>query len=474
MTCAIGALAATSIVTGVAAHVIESEPPSSSESADFSSLSFDLRGEYETGFAEFAAEGIPSKTLWNDHGGLERRLLSVRANEADRRILVEMMIARGAGDDMGDGLLNRLHVPLMYALVYRGERVGLVRLLAGRVPWSGMQGPLSAELHDLRLEGLLPDGLGVLFEAYDLATPAGREQIQSVLAGDFRYFINEKLVTESEIVPWVRTWYEANKDMLMDDTSLFISGGRSPDERPVLRTIRAYLDEVCEQCACPQFERQCYVPYEFVTYSSPFAPVCPRDPMFIAEEERWAAEFEAKKPRRFSIRVVDPHAGSGRANLLMAPEVVCDFEVTWCSGPVGESVDRTARITRRFMPAEISMLNTGEPRLAIDVPHADAVTAPIVVQVATERWSVGSRIAGLIAGDLWLAALLATPPRTVIKIYDTPSALQFSVGLSASPELDAWSWLGEHGLSVKIVADEQTSLAEMRQQLERAVTVNGE
>lgn len=135
---------------------------------------------------------------------------------------------------------------LLEPLAKDNRRDLIVRLLRARDARTFFS-PLVCTLQYLRCRGLLNDGLGVLFEAYDHAGSSRREEIESGLQSELAYFVTQRQTSGTDgraFLAWVRTWYGKEGERLLPNHRVGISGDEDVLSAPALIDVAAVIDRL--------------------------------------------------------------------------------------------------------------------------------------------------------------------------------------------------------------------------------------
>ena len=135
---------------------------------------------------------------------------------------------------------------LLEPLAKDNRRDLIVRLLRTRDA-STFVSPLVCTLQHLRCRGLLNDGLGVLFEAYDLAESRLRKEIESGLQSELAYFASQRQTSGANgqaFLAWVRTWYGKEGERLLPNFRVGVSGDEDVLSAPALIDVAAVIDRL--------------------------------------------------------------------------------------------------------------------------------------------------------------------------------------------------------------------------------------
>lgn len=142
--------------------------------------------------------------------------------------------------------LDLASTALLEPLAKDNRRDLIVRLLRhrdGKTAWF----PLVCTLQSLRCRGLLDDGLGVLFEAYDAAQPKRQKEIEELVQHELVFFNKRDRVLDAEgraFVQWTRVWYAKEGDRLLPNFRVGISGDEDVFSAPALIDVAVVLDRL--------------------------------------------------------------------------------------------------------------------------------------------------------------------------------------------------------------------------------------
>jgi hypothetical protein len=412
------------------------------------------------------------KTEWGEIQGLLSGLVAKRASRADREHLVEI-INSAAGRDVNpaDELLSDIRPHLVHALAQHGEFEQIVTLLSVNPPFSGISGPLVGELHDLKLEGDLPEGLGVLFRAYDVATPEAQARIREVLEYDFE-FTRKQLKDTSDIVEWGREWYAENSNGVISNYRTYISGSDDGLSAHVLMPVEDWFRREMRDAADGRVGRA--PPTGFGVDDWSIKDLNLNDDAWVAEQRAWLFRFSERVPQEWSAVIVD--AADGRQNRFKLNGVVCDMKVTW-SGSIAEDGvtrlgSRSATLPMRFgFSWSCCPTFVGEDWNAIELAAGDQPPQPITVKYISPHRELAERVGAEVAKlapTLWPDAAETV---RVVKVYPDGPSLQLFVAPNAPLNLMAYA---VPGASLKIVADESTPVATIAERLRNAAKLRAE
>jgi hypothetical protein len=425
---------------------------SRSSSSPPGTLSFDLKGSYEAGIAEIEAKHLNGKSAWAKTTALLTKLVSQRASRADRLVLLDQICASGRGADASDEWLRTVTPFLLEALSREGDRAGVVKLLSRKCPQGGISGPLTGYLHSARLEGDLPDGATVLFDAYEGATPAAKERIESVLDTEFFYFLNSSLKGR-ELVRWCRDWYAAHAEEVMPDRETWISGSEDTMSAPVLMTFRAWLEREFEKGVRTWSDESRHPPWPLRIDTVLAEQIGVSDGVFLAEHRDWLAAFQTLQPSKFKVAIVDP--AEGRANVFTSRRIACDLRIErdGCTANIPALFARDLWFAVFFVGedwrASRAVTPSGADVTVKCFPGSEAVALRVKAQV--ERSGI----------DGWKAS-----DSCEVKVYPSTDQLALFVSPTHPPDLVAFSRPGQ---SLKIVVSEATTQEQIRERLASAL-----
>lgn len=440
---------------------------------DGSGLSFDLRTEFQEGRAKIVGEsGFVGKTEWGQIQGLLTGLVAKRASRADRERLVEIInSAAGRDVDPADELLSDIRPHLVHALALHGEIEQVISLLSVSPPFGGISGPLVGELHDLKLAKTLPEGLGVLFQAYDVATPEAQARIREVLEYDFE-FTRQQLKETTDVVEWCREWYAKNSVGVISNYQTYISGGDDGNTAHVLMPIEDWFLRELKQMSSHDLGRE--PPYTFRVDDWLLESLTVDGPTWVAEQQAWVYRFSERGPLEWSAVVVV--AAGGRQNQFKLDGVVCDMKVTWAGSIAEDGVtrlgSRTATVPMRFgFSWSCCPIFIGEDWNAIELPASERSPQSVFVKYIEPHRetaeSVATEVAKL-ATELWPDE---ADSARVVKVYPDGPSLQLFVSPNAPFDLLAYS---VPGTSLKIVANRDTPVAAIAERLRKAAKMRAE
>lgn len=418
------------------------------------------------------ASGFVGKTEWGEIQGLLSGLVTKRTTRADRERLVEVInSAAGRDVDPAEELLSTIRPHLIHALAQHGEVEQIVALLSVSPPFNGISGPLVGELHDLKLEGDLPEGLGVLFRAYDIATPEAQARIRQVLEYDFE-FTRKQLKETGDVVAWSRQWYAKNSKEVISNYRTYISGSDDGLSAHVLMPLEDWFRREMRDAADGRVGRA--PPTGFGVDDWSIKELNLNDNAWVAEQRAWLHRFSERGPLEWSAVVAD--GADGRQNRFKLDGVVCDMTVTWFGAIAEDGVtrlgSRSATLPMRFgFSWSCCPTFIGEDWRTIQLPVSERSPQPVIIKYIDPHREAAKRVlaeVAKLATTLWPDA---TDGSRVVKVYPDGPSLQLFVAPNAPFDLMAYS---VSGTSLKIVADRDMPAETIADRLRRAAKLRAE